>query len=133
MRILTQEEMMMVSGGHYTDKDGTHHMDRVSVGGDRARSDSAGGGWGNDNRPSNSGWGARVGGWIAGGAASYVAGKIVPGVAVANSVAGALGRLFGNAVGHTVENGFVFGANSAIDKAQHDAQNIIGRARWSGK
>ncbi|MCV9909974.1 hypothetical protein OIV19_20455 [Brucella sp. HL-2] len=44
MRILTLEEMAAVSGGHYTDKDGTTHIDRVSVGGDGGRSDSAGGG-----------------------------------------------------------------------------------------
>lgn len=44
MRVLTIEEMMMVSGGHYTDKDGSTHLDTISISRDGGgRSDSAGG------------------------------------------------------------------------------------------
>ncbi len=44
MRVLTIEEMMAVSGGHYTDKDGGTHLDTISISRDGGRSDSAGGG-----------------------------------------------------------------------------------------
>lgn len=45
MRVLTVDEMMMVSGGHYTDKDGGTHLDTISISRDGGgNSDSSGGG-----------------------------------------------------------------------------------------
>ncbi|GLU28408.1 hypothetical protein Brsp01_36410 [Brucella sp. NBRC 12950] len=134
MRILTEEEMIMVSGSGGLDSPGKSD---ANYGGNRSRtssSHSSSGGSGNSNRPSNSGWGATVGGTIGGVIGAKVAGGYGP-IAAAGR---AWGSVVGSGLGHLTEGGFVAGANKAIDKTLHDAQNAAGRAaatgsRWGGR
>jgi len=135
MRILLNEEMTRVSGGGGLDSPGKSD---ANYGGSRASASSSHGAGKNNGRPSNSGWGERAGSVIGGLAGSVAAGAIAPGVSVAKALGGAWGKLTGGAIGNTVENGFVSGANAAIDKALHDAQNASGRAaagssRWGNR
>ena len=134
MRILNLEEMMAVSGGGGLDSPG---MSDAGYGGSHGKgggSKGSHGSSGNNGRPSNSGWGATIGGLLGG----TVGRTAVGGYGTAAAIGHTIGRYAGKAFGNAAENGYVAGANAAIDKTLHDTNNAAARAaasssRWGSR